>query len=237
MLKKISCLIILGALLWGMPHSAAQASQYRCGPYSTHNYDLVFDGRHMDSRPATKEEAAELAAADLKLGHDVRVHRFRVVYAWKGTKANDVVEIYQDTSLVTEPETETDYYPSTIYLISARQLGDFYFQPSRCRLGKTAPGVLKALLDELGEGHDFKIMGEDMACDTEQDCTAIVTRCSECACGTVLSKSALDKYTRIKDEVCGDYEGASCDKDCPTPQFECRDDRCRILPPNPASYK
>jgi len=208
----------------------SSANAFKCAPtkFNVDAFDIVFEGHLLGKRYLDDEEKELL---DLRKYSDFYALKYEVVRPWKGVSKGDFIETVEWQHYEDEYEkmkTGTD----EILFVFASKIYGAYFTP-KCI---DASNLSALRLDRYGEGDDYKVMGEDMICEKDADCTTIVTHCGECSCGTPVSKSALDKYTQIKNEVCSGYEGPTCDKDCPALEMMCdHNKRCRLKPLNPAS--
>lgn len=193
------------------------------------NTDVIFEGPVTAERELSLFEKGKLRLGDYDLSSgaysDLRIYTLRVQRNWKGTQKDATVEILRNTSWGDK------FIIGDEYLVFARREGG-YLDAHIC--GYTAHTIHakhtnKSLINIIGVGHDFRVKGEDMECDTDADCTTIITHCGSCSCGTPVNVNALDKYRRIREETCDDGQMREmCEMECPAITPRCIDYRCEM---------
>lgn len=190
---------------------------------------VIFEGPVLAERELSLLEKGKLKMTGYELLggglSDLRIYTMNVQRNWQGTKKDANIEILRNTSWGDK------FTVGEEYLVFADKLDD-YLEADIC--GHTthttnAEKNRKFLIDIIGVGHDFRVKGEDMECDTDEDCTTIITHCGSCSCGTPVNINALDKYRRIREETCDDGQMREmCEMECPAITPRCIEYRCEM---------
>jgi hypothetical protein len=132
---------------------------------------------------------------------NLSVYEFTVTKNWKGVATGQTVSILFNTTW------GDNYLPDGNFLIvSPQQISDMYWTPlcgNSIDLEWAQKNGDLALLEEvIGIGHQIKIVAKDRACESAQDCTAVITHCGGCDCGTPVSVVAAGKYKQQLQKFC-----------------------------------
>lgn len=132
---------------------------------------------------------------------NLSVYDFTITKSWKGVTAGQTVSILFNTAW------GDNYVPGGDFLIvSPQQIGDMFWTPLCGNsidlewAGKM--GDLELLEEIIGVGHHIKINAKDRACESAKDCTAVLTHCGGCDCGTPVSIVAAGKYKQQLQNFC-----------------------------------
>ena len=129
------------------------------------------------------------------------VYDFTITKNWKGVTAGQTVSILFNTTW------GDSYLPGGSFLIaSPQQIGDMFWTPlcgnSIDLEWARKNGDLELLEAKIGIGYHIKISAKDRACENAQDCTAVLTHCGGCDCGTPVSIVAAGKYKQQLQNFC-----------------------------------
>jgi len=132
---------------------------------------------------------------------NLSVYDFRVTKNWKGVTAGQSVTILFNTTW------GDNYLPGSRFLIvSPQQIGDMYWTPlcgnSIDLEWARKNGDVELLEQVIGIGQQIKIPAKDRACESAKDCTAVMTHCGGCDCGTPVSVVAAGKYREQLQTFC-----------------------------------
>ncbi|TNE31606.1 MAG: hypothetical protein EP349_03900 [Alphaproteobacteria bacterium] len=234
MSQKILCMIVaLVVVLSGAV--SAYALSCAAAPLNEKNIasvPVIFEGAAAESRELTRREKAAFKLHNLSMkGGDtsnLRVFDFTVRKPWKGVAQGQKVAILYNTYW-------GDVFPpqQSFLVIGTRKLGDLFWVPL---CSNTVPlehaksqGDIAVLEQFVGIGEHTKIPAEARLCETADDCTAIVTHCGSCDCGTPIAKAFAEEYAQKHKDFCAasrtEYE--HCEMDCPQPVPVCQDNLCR----------
>jgi hypothetical protein len=158
---------------------------------------------------------------------NLAVYDFTVTKNWKGVSTGQTVYVLFNTTW------GDNYLPGGNFLIvSPQQISDMYWTPL---CGNTIDlewarknGDIELLEEEIGVGHQIKIVAKDRSCERAQDCTAVSTHCGGCDCGTPVSVVAAGKYKEQLQKFCAISRWMEhCEIVCETFVPACHEGMCR----------
>jgi len=158
---------------------------------------------------------------------NLSVYDFRVTKNWKGVTAGQTVSILFNTAW------GDNYVPGANFLIvSPQQISDMYWTPlcgnSIDLEWARKNGVMEVLEEVIGIGQQIKIVAKDRACQSAQDCTAVITHCGACDCGTPVNVVAAGKYKEQLQQFCAiNRLIENCEIVCETYVPACEEGLCR----------
>ena len=165
----------------------------------------IFEGVAGQKHALNRQQRASVVA-DKPTGRyagleKLSVYDFTISKSWKGVTAGQTVSILFNTTW------GDSYLPGGSFLIvSPQQIGDMFWTPLCGNsidlewAGKC--GDLELLEAIIGIGYHVKISAKDRACENAQDCTAVLTHCGGCDCGTPVSVVAAGKYKQQLQNFC-----------------------------------
>ena len=132
---------------------------------------------------------------------NLSVYDFKVTKNWKGVIAGQTVTILFNTTW------GDSYVPGSNFLIvSPQQIGGMHWTPlcgnSIDLEWARKNGDIELLEQLIGIGHQIKIVAKDRVCESAQDCTAVITHCGGCDCGTPVSVAVAGKYKEQLQTFC-----------------------------------
>ncbi len=158
---------------------------------------------------------------------NLSVYDFTVTKNWKGVATGQTVSILFNTTW------GDNYLPGSHFLIvSPQQIGDMYWTPlcgnSIDLEWARKKGDIELLEEVIGVGHQIKIVAKDRACESAQDCTAVITHCGGCDCGTPVGVVAAGKYKEQLKNFCAIARlMEQCEIVCETFVPACHEGLCR----------
>jgi len=158
---------------------------------------------------------------------NLSVYDFRVTKNWKGIITGQTVTILFNTTW------GDNYVPGSNFLIvSPQQVGDMYWTPlcgnSIDLEWARKNGDIELLEAVISVGHQIKIVAKDRACESAQDCTAVITHCGGCDCGTPVGVVAAGKYKEQLKNFCAIARlMEQCEIVCETFVPACHEGLCR----------
>lgn len=158
---------------------------------------------------------------------NLSVYDFSVTKNWKGVMVGQTVSILFNTTW------GDNYLPGSHFLIvSPQQISDMYWTPlcgnSIDLEWARKNGDMELLEEVIGVGYQIKIAAKDRACESAQDCTAVITHCGGCDCGTPVSVVAAGKHKEQLQKFCAITRlMENCEIVCETFVPACHEGLCR----------
>ena len=158
---------------------------------------------------------------------NLSVYDFTIAKSWKGAAAGQTVSVLFNTYW------GDNYVPGSKFLIvSPRKIGDMFWTPlcgNSIELEWARKNGDIAVLEEvIGIGHQIKIPGKDRACESAQDCTAVLTHCGGCDCGTPVNVVNAGEYREQLQKFCALARVMEhCEIVCETFVPSCHEGLCR----------
>ncbi len=157
---------------------------------------------------------------------NLSVYDFTVTKNWKGVATGQTVSILFNTTW------GDNYVPAGhVLIVSPQQIHDMYWTPlcgnSLDLEWARKNGALELLEEVIGIGQHIKIVAKDRSCESAQDCTAIMTHCGGCDCGTPVSVVAAGKYKQQLRTFCAaNHLMEQCEIVCETFVPACHEGLC-----------
>lgn len=199
-------------------------------PAITHSV-AVFEGVAGNKHALTRQQKASVRehkpSGKFASVEKLSVYDFSVTKSWKGVATGQTVSILFNTTW------GDNYLPAGHFLIvSPQKINDMYWTPlcgnSIDLEWARKNGDLDLLEEIIGIGQHIKIVAKDRACESAQDCTAIMTHCGGCDCGTPVSVVAAGKYKQQLLTFCAEnHLMEQCEIVCETFVPACHEGLCR----------